>query len=118
MNLKKYYILTFLMALILSPTIVSLGTLGTGFIAISIVLLIMSWVEYLEQSTLPEQGSKVFLPIFLVFSYNMCAWIIVFMLSDYSFYSDYFDVFVLLTIPYIAINFALRLVRILALSPL
>jgi len=106
MNLKKYYITTFLMTLILSPSIISLGTLGAGFIVISIMLLIMSWVEYLERTTLPEQGFKVFLPIFLVFSYNMCAWIIIFMLSGYSFYSDYFNIFVLLTIPYLVINFA------------
>jgi len=124
MNLKKYYIKTGLMALVLSPVAVSLGIIcpmvigriiypmlvGMGaffmLIAPPILILALVWVHYSKNATMPESASEVFLPVFLVFCYYMCVWITIFGLSNYRFDSIFFkSIYCILTIPYFVINF-------------
>ena len=105
MDLKKYYITTSLMALILSPLAVSIGLIGAEFIVPPILTLAIVWVLYAKKATMPEKASEVFLPIFLAFCYYMCVWVLIFGLSSYRFYSDLFgSVYHVLTLPYFIIN--------------
>ena len=106
MNLKKYYIITSLMAMLLSPVAVSIGLIGLTLIVPPILTLAFVWVLYAKKATLPENASETFLPILLAFSYYMCVWIVVFGLSGYRFDSELFEsIYFILTIPYIVINF-------------
>ena len=119
MNKKRYYIVTSLMALLLSPIAVSIGVIGGAVlidsvpIGFALVIVILSpilttglvWVLYAKKATLPEKASEVFLPIFLVFCYYICVWITIFGLSNYRFGGRFFnDAYFLLTIPYYLIN--------------
>jgi len=105
MNLRKYYIRTGLMALLLSPIAASLGLIGAILIVPPILTLALVWVLYSKKAALPEKASEIFLPIFLAFCYYMCVWIAVFGLSSYRFDSDLFgSAFIVLTIPYFVIN--------------
>jgi len=115
--MNKYYIVTSLMALILSPIAASIGGIGgatlidsvpIGFalvIVSPILTLALVWGLYAKKAALPEKASEVFLPIFLVFCYYMCVWITIFGLSNYRFGGRLFnDAYFLLTIPYYVIN--------------
>ena len=105
MNLKKYYIVTGLMALILSPLAVSIGLIGVMLIVPPIFTLAIVWILYAKKATLPENASEIFFPILLVFCYYMCVWIAVFGLSDYRFDSElFYGIFFILTIPYFMVN--------------
>jgi len=111
-KLIKYYIITGLMALILSPLVVSIGLIGILLIVPPILLLVLVWIVYSKRATLPEKASEIFLPIFLAFAYYMCVWIVVFGLSGYRFESEFFKRFFnLLTRPYFVLNFFFAILR-------
>jgi len=104
-NLKRYYGITGLMALIVSPLAVSIGLVGIALIVTPVVTLALVWVIYANKATLPDNASEVLFPVFLAFCYYMCAWIAVFGLSGYRFDSILFEgVFSTLTIPYFILN--------------
>ncbi len=105
MNNKKYYIITSLLALLLSPIAVSIGLIGFEYIIPPILTLAIVWVIYALKAKLPEKASKIFLPIFIGFCYYMCVWIIVFGFSKYRIDTyPYSSVFNILTFPYLIIN--------------
>ena len=106
MNLKRYYRVTGLMALLLSPIAVSIGLIGVALIVPPILTLALVWILYSRKATMPENASEVFMPIFLAFCYYMCVWIAVFGVSNYRFDSTLFEgAFSILTIPYFVFNF-------------
>jgi len=96
------------MALILSPIAVSIGVFGAVFVVLSFALLAVIWSLYAKSAKIPDSASKIFLPVFIVFCYYMCVWIIIFGLSGYLFGSGLFaGIYLILTLPFIAINFIL-----------
>ncbi|MCL1983082.1 MAG: substrate-binding domain-containing protein [Clostridiales bacterium] len=110
--MKKYYILTSLMTLILSPAAASIGLFGailvpTGilqFIA-PVLMVILVWALHSRAAKLPDKASQVFLPAFIASCYYMGAWIAVFGLSSYRFDSSLFEgLYFGLTAPYFVIN--------------
>ena len=115
MNLKKYYIRTGLMALLLSPIAVSIGIIVhiiagidtiVTLIVLPILVLAFVWVLYAKKAALPEKASEIFLPVFIAFGYYMCIWIAIFGFSNYYFDNNLFDsFFYLFTAPYYLINF-------------
>ena len=113
MSLKKYYIITIIMALIVSPLIISIGFI-VGFIIgndiaialiISTLFLLAVWFLYSKFAKLPEKASEIFLPVLIAFCYYMLSWIILFGLSGYNFNDNLIGVYVLLALPYIGVNF-------------
>ena len=105
MTLKRYYVTTGLMALILSPLAVSIGLIGVTLIVPPIITLALVWVLYARKAALPERASEVFLPILFAYSYYMLVWITVFGLSNYRFDSALFNnIYCKITIPYFVLN--------------
>jgi len=92
MNLKKYYITTTLMALILSPLMP--GFLFFGGVG---VIGIVIWIFYSKKESFPEKLSEVFFPIFLAFCYYMILWVLfsVFEKTPFS------GIFTILLIPHL-----------------
>ena len=102
------------MALILPPLMAGVGycigmPLGTSSEALafvlSFILVVFFWIVYSNVATMPDKASVALFPVFLVFCYYMCVWIAVFGLSGYRFDSGLFDVYCLLTLPYLLMNF-------------
>ena len=127
MNLRKYYITTGLIALLLSPLAVGIGLVGFVHIFSAVInlspieadieligvmlfvfpVLILSfvWILYSKKAALPEKASEIFFSIFLAFCYYMLVWIAVFGLSNYRLNSNLFNnFFYILTIPYLITN--------------
>ena len=105
MHLKKYYIRTGLIALLLSPIAASIGLIGVALVVPPIITLALVWVLYSRKAALPEKASELFLPIFLAFCYYLCIWITVFGFSSYRFESSLFGGFYYLsTAPFFVIN--------------
>jgi len=104
-NLKRYYTITGLMALIASPLAASIGLVGVALIVTPAVTLALVWVLYVKKATLPDNASEMLFPVFLAFCYYMCVWIAVFGLSGYRFESILFKgVFSTLTTPYFILD--------------
>jgi|GEM_PF-6194724 len=111
MNMKKNHIKMSLLALIISPLAATFGLIGANFILIPVLAIAFVWVMYARKAKLPDKASLAYLPIFIAFCYYMCVWIISFKLSGYSYGKDIFSsVFLLLTLPYGIMNFALAFV--------
>jgi len=109
-DIKKYYNVTGLMALIASPLAVSAGLMFIVFMPLSVIALALVWVLYAKFAKLPENASKIFLPVFIVFCYYMLVWIIAFGLSGYHYGSGLFKgVFLPLTAPFFIANAILSL---------
>ncbi|MCL1903306.1 MAG: substrate-binding domain-containing protein [Oscillospiraceae bacterium] len=114
MNLKKYYLATTLMALIISPLVISfaafMGVLlslpAVFSIIITIPLLIPMWSIFAAKVKLPEKTSQLLFPFLIMFCYYMGVWIVLFGLSGYRFYREPFEgVFHIMTIPFLFVNF-------------
>jgi len=104
--MKKYYIKTGLMALIVSPALISAGYFGMLFgtaliLPVMFMLLFLFWFLYAKKANMPEKASQVFLPVLAAFGYYIFAWIVSFGFFGYS----AMGVHIALTVPYFFANF-------------
>ncbi|MCL1786770.1 MAG: substrate-binding domain-containing protein [Defluviitaleaceae bacterium] len=121
MNLKKYYICTTLMALLVSPAIVGVGgvlalfSMGIGAL-LALAAVVLVWVLYLKRAArremLPANLSQALLPIFISFAYYMLVWLLLFGISGYSYdvMNRSIGLIMLLTLPYLGATFILGFV--------
>ncbi len=115
MNIKRYYIITFILAFFASPIAVTVGIITGGMtgviymsVFIAVLLLCSIWLLWVKFCKTPESVSKLLLPIFTAYAYYMIIWVIVYGFSKYHFNSGLFSgVFPLATMPYFFINFLL-----------
>lgn len=109
---KRYFLSTFLLALIGSPLLLSAALLVAGMLGwflwvillpLGLVMLSAMWVCRLEREDLPDCSGKRYLPIVLAFSYYMLLWIIVFATAGYNLRDGLFNtpVFTIFTFPHI-----------------
>ena len=114
MNLKKYYIITVLIALIVSPVIMNIGFF-IGFvrgmdivaaIVLSSLLLIIFWFLYSRFVNTPEKISELLLPVLIAFCYYLVLWIIIFSINIIpgKFNEGLYGVYTLLALPNIIAN--------------
>ncbi len=88
MNPKWYSVKTTLLALVVSPLLVSLGV----FLLFTVwplafimpIALIALWYNYARRAALPERAGRRYLPLFISFAYYLSVWIICFGLSRYT----------------------------------
>jgi phosphate transport system substrate-binding protein len=119
LNIKRYYIITFILAFIASPIVVTVGIIAgsmTGMrymsVVITILLLCLMWFLRIRSCDTPESVSKLLLPIFAAYAYYMLIWVLVYGFSKYHFDSILFtSVFPIATFPYFFINFMLAFGR-------
>ena len=113
MYLRKYYLTVGLMALLLSPVVISIGLIcgllfnsSVMLITLPVLALALVWAVYTRRGIQPGEASEVFFPILLVFCYYMCVWIIAFGLSKYRFDSNlFYNFYFILAFPNVIINF-------------
>ncbi|MDR0221898.1 MAG: substrate-binding domain-containing protein [Lachnospiraceae bacterium] len=118
MSSKKYFIITALIALILSPIAATIGLVGAALILPPILVPALVWVIYARWAPLHDKASEIFLPIFAVFCYYAGVWIIIFGLAGYRYDSNLFGwTFLLLALPYLVINFLMAIGGDLSLFP-
>ena len=112
MHLKKYSICMVLMALIVSPSIISFSmylaifTYGIGiFLVVAVPIVCTIYVQYkAKHDELPQDLSQILLPIFVSFSYYMLVWLIVFGISGYSYAAMINNqALFFLTLPYVGV---------------
>ena len=129
MNLKRYYIRTTIMTLLISPAIISVGGLIAMFTAgvgslISIIALVIVWVWYIKRAirreTLPDKISQILMPVFISFAYYMLIWVLLFGISGFSYSTMNSALFLPLffaTLPYFAATFFIAFVGLWMLLP-
>jgi phosphate transport system substrate-binding protein len=123
MNLRKYYILATVMAVLVMPLLTSLilaalfilsfdiafddmNLFGVKFAAVLTILSAALWLPYCIKTKMPEKASQLFLPLFISFVYFMGVFVVLFALSGYRFDSSFFTpVFPLLTLQHFTIHF-------------
>ena len=112
-NLKRYYIVTFILAFIASPIVATVGIIAGSMtniiymrVSIAVLLLCLMWFLWIKSCKTPESASKLLLPIFEAYAYYMIIWVVMYGVSKYHFNSSLFSgIFQTATIPYFAINF-------------
>lgn len=106
----KYYLATFLLALIGSPIAVSIGMLGAVFVFPPIMMLMLLWLRHARKADLPDSMFKAILPIVAAFCYYMLMWVLVFGFSHYHFGNRLFEsVYLIAAMPYLFINLIFNL---------
>jgi hypothetical protein len=63
MKLIKYYIITGLIALIVSPILATIGSIG--FMIGTPIFFILFWTIYAKKAAVPDKAFEIFLPLFL-----------------------------------------------------
>ena len=121
MNRKRYHIITFLRALIVTPVVVSIGAVCLIYVAapggrlgliigLGILSLLFGymWYSYAKKPTLPESVFEAVLPVVAVFCYYMLVWVIIFGLSHYQPLDGVFGkTYLWATAPYFIVNIIL-----------
>jgi len=106
--MKKYYIITGIMALIVSPALISIGYFGMLFGTVLVLpamfmLMFFFWYLYAKKANMPEKASQIFLPVLISFGYYILVWIITLGFIGYN----SAGVYLALTAPYFFANFML-----------
>jgi len=113
MSLKKYNIITVLIALLANPILMSIGfivgaVISRHFIIIafilSVLLPVLVWFLYAKKAGMPEKASDIFLPLLIVFGYYMLSCIITFGCAGYDLTGEPVKIYIILTVPYLVIN--------------